>query len=320
MSETAEIQIYQIDFDSPHRLGERPEKELGKPKWLATDGDTYSLCQATKVITKLPDGMYNVFQSQQGGMHAAKVYPETDTLYHLPNPLIKQLVEEIAGFWEKADEFKNHEIKHKRGILLHGGPGVGKTSTINLLASALINNGGLVFSASNINELLWFAEFANRHLRVVEPTRPVILILEDLDKMMDGGNAESMLLNFLDGELSVNHLVVVATSNRYDNLNDLVLRPSRFDTHVKMESPTEEVRQAYLIRKGLTEEDAKEWAKITPEFSLAELKEVFISVKLLGFSLQVAKDRVKKQSTDVKNTTFKKKDSKGIGFTFSDKK
>lgn len=316
----AEIHYVSIDFDSPHRLGDRPEKEFGKPKWLATDNETFSSCQATKVISKLPSGMYNVFQSQAGGYHAARVFPETDALYHLPNTLINKVIEEVSEFWKKGEDFNALHIKHKRGILLHGGPGVGKTSTINLLASALIQNEGLVFSATTINELLWFAEFANKHLRIIEPDRPAILIIEDIDKMMDGANAESMLLNFLDGESSVNHLVVIATSNRYNNLNDLILRPSRFDTHIKMEAPTEEVRKAYLERKGLTETEAITWAAETNDFSLAELKELFVSVKLLDFSLEIAKERIKKQAKDVKNTTFTKKTGTGLGFQMDPKR
>ena len=314
-----DAQFFQIDFESPHRLGDRPEKEFGKPKWLATDNETFSTCQNTKVIKELPSGMYTVFVSQQGGYHAALIYPETDELYHLPNSLIEQVIKEVGEFWHKAEDFKKYNIKHKRGILLHGGPGVGKTSTINLLASTLVKNGGLVFSVTSIQEMLYFAEFANRHLRTIEPNRPIILIMEDIDKMMDGGNAESMLLNFLDGENSVNHIVVIGTSNRYEGLNDLVLRPSRFDTHIKMLAPTEEVRTAYLIHKGLEEPEALEWAKQTEAFSLAELKELFVSVKLLDFSLEKAKTRIDTQKKEVKNTTFVEK-SKGVGFTFNDKK
>jgi len=313
-----EVQYFQIDFESPHRLGDRPEKELGKAKWLITDNETYSSCQNTKVGTKMDSGMFTVFQTQNGSVHAARIYPETDELYHLPNPLIKQIIGEINDFWNRAEEFKKYSIKHKRGILLHGGPGVGKTSTINLLSAALISNNGLVFSVNNINELLVFAEFANKHLRIVEAERPVILILEDIDKMMDGGNAESMLLNFLDGESSVNHLVVVATSNRFKDLNDLVLRPSRFDTHIELLSPTQEVRTAYLIKKGLDEPTAAAWAEQTNDFSLAELKELFVSVQLLGFSLEVAKSRITNQTKNVKNTTFNKK-TQGVGFSMGSK-
>lgn len=318
MSENS-VQYIEIDFDTPHRLGERPEKELGKAKWLVTDDRTYSLCQNTKIKPSMSSGMYTVYQTQNGGIHADRIYPQTDELYHLPNELIKKLIVEIADFWNKSAEFEKYSIKHKRGILLHGGPGVGKTSTINLLASALIKNDGLVFSCANINEVLIFAEFANKQLRTVDKTRPLILILEDIDKMMDGGNAESMLLNFLDGELSVDHIVVVATSNRYKELNDLVLRPSRFDQHIEMFGPTKEVRKAYLIKKGLEEDEAETWADQTPEFSLAELKELFVSVKLLGFSIEVAKDRIVKQAKNVKNTTFTKKDS-GVGFSMASKK
>lgn len=318
MPET-EIQYIAIDFDSPHRLGERPEKEYGKPKWLATDDETFSSCQSTKIIKELPSGLYGVFQDQRGGFHAARMYPETDALYDLPNPVIEKVRDEVEVFWAKHEEFNTYKIKHKRGILLHGAPGIGKTSTINILASALIKDGGLVFTASNINEVLWFAEFANRHLRVIEPSRPAILIIEDIDKMMDGGNSESMLLNFMDGENSVNHLITIGTTNRFKELNDLILRPSRFDTHIEMESPIDVVRTAYLVKKGLTQEEAESWSSDTEGMSLAELKELFVSVKLLGFSLEIAKTRITNQTKAVKNTTFTNKKAPGVGFSFNPK-
>lgn len=184
---------------------------------------------------------------------------------------------------------------------------------INLLTAQLIENGGLVFYIDTAPELYWYIEFIHSHLREIELDRPVITVIEDIDKFMDGGGHESTLLNLLDGADSFDHNVTVATTNRMDQLNDLILRPSRFDRHVEIDMPTKEVREAFLMKKGLAIEEANKWAKVTNTYSIAELKELFISVKLLDMDFKVAMDTLKDQEQNVSKKTYTRKTAK-IGF------
>lgn len=308
---------FMLDFDTPHRLGERIEGEdETKVKWLKSSDGVYSTCHDSEIVEKMEDGMYTVFQDSRGAVHAQAANPTTDELYYLPNNHVNDVIKEIGSFWEKAEKFEKHKIKHKRGVLLYGPPGTGKTSIMNLLSSALIENGGLVFSVTNIQELFWFVDFASSHLRMVEPDRPLILIIEDIDTYMDGSGAESALLNFLDGEDSMDHIVVIATTNRYDELNDLVLRPSRFDHHILVEKPDASVREAYLVNKGLDKKTAKKWADDTKDFSLAELKELYTSVILLDLDYKKAKQKINDQADNVTESTFKKPRKKGSSMGF----
>lgn len=304
---------YIIDFDTPHSLGERSEDGFTSKKWLKSD-DVYSSCKDSEIVTKLDTGTYSVFQDARGGTHASKFQIETDELYFLPNNNINTVVAEVADFWKKGDRFKQYKMKHKRGILFMGPPGTGKTSVINLLVSSLIDNDGLVFYIDNHNELFWYIEFIQNHLRLIEPDRPIITVIEDIDKFMDGGGIESALLNFLDGNDSVDHQITIATTNRLSNLNDLLLRPSRFDWHIKVDKPNEEVREAFLINKGLDKETAHKWAADTDNYSIAELKELFCSVILLDIEYDVAKTKIKDQADNVQNQTFVEKPKTGVGF------
>lgn len=307
-----------MNMDTPHRLGERldEDEDTTQLKWLKSADGVYSLCDDSQIVDIMEPGMYEVFQDSRGATHAQSVEPETDELYFLPNNHINEIIAEVASFWEKAEVFKKYKLKHKRGLMLYGHPGTGKSSIKNLLCSALIENKGLVFTIGNSQELFWFIEFAKNHLRKVEPDRPIITIIEDIDKYMDGAGLESSLLNFLDGENSINHNVVIATTNRFDDLNDLLLRPSRFDYAIEVEKPDAAVRKSYLINKGLDDEKAEEWAKDTNGFSLAELKELFISVILLELDYSTSKRKINDQADTIENTTFKKPKgkSKSLGF------
>lgn len=311
---------FMMDWDTPHRLGERKDEDDDSEepgKWLKSSDGVYSSCRNSEIVDKLEDGMYTVFQDQSGGSHAQKFEPKTDELYFLPNNHINAVMKEIALFWEKAEKFEKYKIKHKRGVILMGPPGTGKTSIINLLAVALIENGGLVFTVQGVAEFFMFKEFASNHLRSIEPDRPIIVIIEDIDKFMDGAGTESELLNFLDGDESLDHIVVVATTNRNEELNDLLLRPSRFDHQIIVDKPDVETRKAYLEKKGLESEVAAKWAKDTNDYSLAELKELFVSVILLDLDYTEAKEKIRGMADSVSSSTFKKPrdKKKSMGFT-----
>jgi ATP-dependent 26S proteasome regulatory subunit len=301
-----------VSGENPHSLGEPSFGEDKNTQWICSDG-VYSSNKSSKILKKLPAGTYTVFQTGSGSTHAEEIEVECDELYTLPNDATQAVIKEIDDFWQKAEKFKTAKVTHKRGILFVGPPGTGKTSTINLLTKSLVERGGLVFYIDTNADLYIFTEFVHSHLREVEPDRPVITVIEDIDKFMDGGSIESTLLNLLDGPDSFDHNVTVATTNRVDELNDLILRPSRFDRHIAVDAPTIEVKEAFLIHKGLTPEEAKSWAKDTRDYSIAEVKELFISVKLLDMSYEAAKKILKDQGETGGKKTYAKKAAK-VGF------
>jgi ATP-dependent 26S proteasome regulatory subunit len=308
-----------LDTDSPHMVGQPAEIDELRPskyKWLRSENGIYAMVQNSETVDIIESGTYALFQDSRGGLHAERYEVETDELFILPNNHVNSIIKEIDDFWLKAPLFEKYKVKHKRGILLEGPGGTGKTSIINILAKKLIANGGLVFTVRNSNELNWYIDFMHNNLRVAEPQRNVIVIVEDIDKYMDGNGLESMILNWLDGEDSVDHQVVIATTNHFDDLNDLLLRPSRFDNHVEVPRPSPEIKEAYLINKGLDVERAKDWSVSSDDFSLAELKELFTSVILLDIDYQTAKEKINKQASNITNKTRgkTKKDQGKLGF------
>lgn len=124
---------------------------------------------------------------------------------------------------------------------------------------------------------------------------------------------EPLVLSFLDGEDQINHNVTVATTNRVHELNDLLLRPSRFDLVIEVDTPDYDVRRYYFEQKGINPEVLDVYAKDTEGMSMAHLKEVFICTMLLGYTVEDAIKKITEQDGNIKVFAGKRK-GKRVGF------
>lgn len=278
-------------------------------EWLFMDGVYYPALN-TKKLAKLEPGFYSVGY-EQGKFFAIPENLELDEVYKMQEQSTDKIIKEIDDFWKKKNLYKRHKIVHKRGILLVGPPGTGKTSTINLLAQQAIENGGVVFHIGNVNELSMLVTFINTYMRQIQPDTPVITIIEDIDNMVS--SAEPFLLSFLDGENQLEHNVTIGTSNRPQLLNDLLLRPSRFDWVIEVGMPNEDSRRTYFEKKGIPADKLDEFVKETDGYSMAHLKEVFITTQLLDYTLQDAIDKLDTQEKNIQVRVGVKKSEK-VGF------
>ena len=142
-------------------------------------------------------------------------------------------------------------------------------------------------------------------IRKIEPERPIVALMEDLDALIDT-YGENRYLALLDGETQVDNILYIATTNYPDLLvRRFVDRPSRFDTIKKIGMPSAEARKMYLETKEpyLTEKELKEWVSRTDGFSVAHLRELIIAVKCFEYSLddtieRLDKMRVRKPSSE----------------------
>lgn len=123
--------------------------------------------------------------------------------------------------------------KNKKGILLYGPPGNGKTTEIMSLFSTAEAEKIRVFIVDRRVSFGDLSEF--RGMLGCEPT---VFILEELTQRTDREGTEE-LLTFLDGENSWDNCVVIATTNYPDQLpGNLVDRPGRFETFLEYTNPT----------------------------------------------------------------------------------
>ena len=93
----------------------------------AQSGDAYF--PVTDVVKKIPAGAYRCRMSNRGP-YIEKMPIEIDSLLTLPDGAVETLVAEFNKFWTLKENFASRGFTFKRGMLLWGPPGSGKTSAI----------------------------------------------------------------------------------------------------------------------------------------------------------------------------------------------
>ena len=186
---------------------------------------------------------------------------------------IKSLVE---NFLSSKEFYLKNRIPWKRGILLYGYPGNGKTSIIRTIMSCY--NFKPVTIAPGVDDNAVREAFS-----YAEEQSPALLYFEDLDSLLEKNVDISSFLNLMDGISAKNGLLVVATANNIKKLKtNITDRPSRFDRKFEVPLPDQEMAYIYLKRwfgTLISTKKCKELAKyaIENEFSYAYLRELYIS-------------------------------------------
>ena len=247
--------------------------------------DVFTPSPGIQIMPSLPPGMYTAEYDSNTGHFCKSVDLKTDELFVFTESVAQSLLDEIKLFWDKKELYKENNLVHKRGILLYGFPGTGKSSYINMLSEDLIKDGGVVFKVNGIRNLFNYIEFLKHGFRKIQPHTHVITILEDIDQYKE---VEVELLDFLDGQSHINHHVVIATSNNTEHLPDTFLRPSRLDLKIEVPMPTEQTRKEYFMNKKVPEDLIDNMVKETKGCSLADLKEIYICVFLLDYTVERA--------------------------------
>ena len=182
---------------------------------------------------KLPPGVYKM-EIVDRDWQAHKVDINTDELYTFNDDYTSIILDEVSNFWNKKDLYKQFNIAHKRGILLCGAPGCGKTSIIQLLVKQIVTEmNGLVFVASTSSEFSGLSHMLSSTIRQIEKDRPIITIIEDVDQLISSLGGDASILDFLDGSTSIENHLVILTSNNTTDLTEAILRPSRIDLILK---------------------------------------------------------------------------------------
>lgn len=165
-------------------------------------------------------------------------------------PALRQRMEtDILPFFTQpvADLYRALGVPHRRGVLLHGPPGNGKTSLIRLIGARLPQVGAMLLrpDASFNSDAL--QEVVNRWTQ----SAPCILVIEDLNWLLQQVNV-STFLNLIDGLDSgaTGGLLLIATTNHPDTLDSAINnRPGRFDVVIEMPSPDTALRRQFVSRK-----------------------------------------------------------------------
>ncbi|KAJ7283997.1 ATP-dependent Zn protease [Mycena rebaudengoi] len=205
------------------------------------------------------------------------------------------LHKDVYGFFKSEAIYKELAIPWKRGLIMHGPPGNGKTISIKAIMKTCDALGFAPLYVKSFQS--WMGEEGAMQ-EVFDKARqlsPCVVVLEDLDALINDRN-RSFFLNQLDGLQGNDGLLVIGTTNHFDRLDPgLSTRPSRFDRKYLFDDPDRDERFLYAkywqdkleSNKKITFPDTllNEVADQTAQFSFAYLKEVFVSslVTLAGF-------------------------------------
>ena len=167
---------------------------------------------------------------------------------------LKQEVRDTVGLMLKhPDEAERYGIEWN-GILLHGPPGVGKTFFARAIAGEYdlnlihVSTGDLVSSlvggsARNIDKAF---ETAHQNL-------PCLLFFDEFDSVaqrrdntpdQESRRTVNQLLTALEGSRDERRLLVMAATNSVEHLDPAVIRPGRFDRHIRIDLPDADARRA----------------------------------------------------------------------------
>src|SRR5215813_14946401 len=204
----------------------------------------------------------------------------------LPQQLKQELREDFRRFFASREVYRKHGIPWKRGVLLIGPPGNGKTHAIKALVNELRLPCLYVKSFKSDHD----TEQSNMRKVFTRARRsaPCLIVLEDLDSLIEDEN-RAFLLNELDGFADNEGVVVIASTNHPEKLDPAILdRPSRFDRKYYFDLPGLPERLAYVrhwnqtlqLEMRLTDAEVVAVADGTDRFSYAYLKELFLSAMM----------------------------------------
>ncbi|HEV8192945.1 MAG TPA: ATP-dependent zinc metalloprotease FtsH [Ktedonobacterales bacterium] len=211
----------------------------------------------------------------------------------------KSELEEVVEFLKTPQKFQRLGGKIPKGCLLVGPPGTGKT----LLARAVAGEAGVPFfsmSGSEFVEVL-VGVGASRVRDLFDQAKkaaPSIIFIDEIDAVgrqrgtsLTTNDEREQTLNQLlvemDGFDARQAVVVIAATNRPDNLDQALLRPGRFDRRVTVDRPDWKGRQAILMihSRGVplaSDVDLQQIARMTTGMVGADLANLVNEAALLA--------------------------------------
>ncbi|ESS03798.1 MAG: proteasome-activating nucleotidase [uncultured archaeon A07HR67] len=168
---------------------------------------------------------------------------------------IREVREAVEDPLENPEQFETVGVEPPSGVLLHGPPGTGKT----MLAKAVANESDATFIKMAGSELV--RKFIGEGSRLVRDLfelaaerEPAVIFIDEIDAVASkrtdsktSGDAEvqrtmMQLLSEMDGFDERGEIRIMAATNRFDMLDEAILRPGRFDRLIEVPEPTPRAR------------------------------------------------------------------------------
>jgi AAA+ superfamily predicted ATPase len=196
----------------------------------------------------------------------------------IPNEHARAELDFIAASIRNREMLKAEGLSIRRGLLLSGPPGDGKSTAIECFVNGIAGEATIIIVE------------AVEHIRVVyhlaQMLAPAVVILEDLDLMTKSrdnpyafavkDDVTGELLQVLSGGSAYADIVTIATTNHPEAIDEaLAKRAGRFDAHIRMGYPSDgdkqRILQLYLDRFGVNDDVTRHRLQQTLQRDLGRL-------------------------------------------------
>lgn len=324
MSSKTHFKVKKItDFRTASPGQEIPESDYS----LFTSDDKFIQFELVREDDTLPPfevkpGIYSVGKTMAGYTLNKSSFTEENLLDEYIHT--KNITDKINKFFGKLDVYKKYGIEvPKRGFLLYGPPGCGKSVAISKVCKEYANTQDTIvliwhtdkFDPGEIKDFIKSFNYVG--------VNKMILVAEDI-----GGTeidevrmrSDSSLLSLLDNvekTFTIPTLILATTNHPEIFLGNLTNRPQRFDQCIEVKPPVPEFRSKFLqffTKGGVSEEVAEKISLVRyNDFSIAHIKEVIIRSEIEDITLEESMEQIASEIERYKkNFTNKKSMSMGL--------
>lgn len=167
-----------------------------------------------------------------------------DEIY-LHNDMTNEIRNEIDTFFKNKKAYEEHHLDWKRGIMLAGRPGNGKTAICRAIASH--SSVPVIYCTLDDDDMFRILE---RVSKTIKQNAPCIVIFEDADTLGSNPALRSAMLNMLDGLFTASGVLTIASTNAPEKLDEAFTgRPSRFDSFYVIGDPEPKERREILLTR-----------------------------------------------------------------------
>lgn len=261
--------------------------------------------QTDRSTHPLPPGLYEMEMMEWDPAIKTITIPDPDCFVPIHNKA-PGLVDEMVNFFHSRDVYDDLEIRHKRGALIYGPPGNGKTLNLMRAARRCIKEFDCAVFMVTTDTLDLLSTF-----RDLFEDQPTICIFEEITEFT-ARDMESVL-NILDGERSWTNNYNVATTNHPGKLPaNLVDRPGRFDRIIRVPNPDRADRRMFLEHFVSPDEITSDLLEQTRGFSVAYLMEAVLASRLYDQTLSDVLSQFQRHKKRIKDAFKDPEDQVGF--------
>jgi hypothetical protein len=170
---------------------------------------------------------------------------------------------EVKTFFASEKLYKEYGLDWRRGLMLAGKPGNGKTAVCRAITTEASRSSiPVIFCALDKDDICSIIATVSE---TIGANAPCVVIFEDADTIGASQNARAAFLNMIDGLFSLPGVLAVASTNSPEKLDSaFTSRPSRFDSFYVFGDPGIQESMAILLNKlgeaakGIEKSEVKE--------------------------------------------------------------